>query len=75
MSSSRGTREITGNDGRQPGVQAQRRKSIGNYNLAKCRHVTEKADKIWLETAGLGDLWEVIELEHSLIVRTSFDDE
>ena len=50
-------------------------KNIGNYNLAKCRHVTDKADKVWLEAAGLSDLWEDIELEHSLIVRTSFEDE
>ena len=50
-------------------------KNIGNYNLAKCRHVTDKADKVWLEAAGLSNLWEDIELEHSLIVRTSFEDE
>ena len=25
-------------------------KNIGNYNLAKCRHVTDKADKIWLQS-------------------------
>ena len=50
-------------------------KNIGNYNLAKCRHVTDEADKVWLEAAGLSDLWEDIELEHSLIVRTSFDNE
>ena len=25
--------------------------------------------------AGLSDLWEDIELEHSLIVRTSYEDE
>ena len=50
-------------------------KNIGNYNLAKCRQVTDKADKIWLQAAGLSDLWEDIELEHSLIVRTTFNDE
>ena len=50
-------------------------KNIGNYNLAKCRHVTDRADKVWLEAAGLSDLWEDIELEHSLVVRTSFADE
>ena len=50
-------------------------KNIGNYNLARCRQVTDKADKVWLESAGLSDLWEDIELEHSLMVRTSFADE
>ncbi len=50
-------------------------KNIGNYNLAKCRHVTDKVDKIWLEALGLSDLWEEVELEHALVVRTSFEDE
>ena len=50
-------------------------KNIGNYNLAKCRHVTDKADRLWLGAEGLSDLWEDTELEHSSIVRTSFDDE
>ena len=50
-------------------------KNIGNYNLEKCRQVTDKVDKIWLEATGLSGLWEDIELEHSLMVRTSFDDE
>ncbi len=49
-------------------------KNIGNYNIARCRHITDKIDKVWLEALGLGDLWEDIELEHSLVVRTSFED-
>ena len=49
-------------------------KNIGNYNLARCRHVTDKSDKVWLDALGLGDLWEEIELEHALVVRTSFVD-
>ena len=50
-------------------------KNIGNFNLARCRHVTDKSDKIWLEALGMSDLWEEVELEHSLVVRTSFEDE
>ena len=50
-------------------------KNIGNYNLARCRRVTDKSDRVWLEALGLGDLWEDIELEHALVVRTSFEDE
>ena len=50
-------------------------KNIGNYNLARCRHVTDKADKIWLDALGLGDLWEDIQLEHARVVRTSFNNE
>ena len=50
-------------------------KNIGNYNLAKMSaHVTDKIDKIWLEALGLSDLWEEVELEHALVVRTSFED-
>ena len=49
-------------------------KNIGNYNLARCRHVTDKVDKVWLEALGLSDLWDEIELEHSTVVRTSFEE-
>ena len=49
-------------------------KNIGNYNLERCRHITDQADQLWLEAVGLGKLWDAIELEHSLVVRTSFDD-
>ena len=49
-------------------------KNIGNYNLARCRHVTDKSDGVWLDALGLSDLWEDIELEHALVVRTSFED-
>ena len=48
-------------------------KNIGNYNLARCRNVTDRIDKVWLEALGLSDLWEDIELEHALVVRTSFE--
>ena len=50
-------------------------KNIGNYNLARCRHVTDKSDRVWLEALGLSDLWEDIELEYALVVRTSFENE
>ena len=45
-----------------------------NCNLPKCRYITDKIDKAWLQALGLSDLWEEIELEHSLVVRTSYDD-
>ncbi len=50
-------------------------KNIGNYNLARLRHITDEGDKLWLEALGLGDLWEEVELEHSLVVRTTFEGE
>ena len=48
-------------------------KNIGNYNLAMCRQITDKSDRAWLESLGLSHLWDEIELEHSLVVRTSFE--
>ena len=37
-------------------------KNIGNYNLAKCRPITDKLDKAWLRALGLSYLWDDIEL-------------
>ncbi len=54
-------------------VNAGRR--IGNYNLARCRDVTDYADKILLDALGVGNLWDDIELEYSHVVRTEFGDE
>ena len=50
-------------------------KNIGNYNLVKCRHITDEVDKAWLKSLGLENLWEEIELEHVMVVRTSYDDD
>ena len=47
-------------------------KRIGNYNLALCRDVTDRADKILLDALGVADLWDEVELEYSLVVRTEF---
>ncbi len=47
-------------------------KNVGNYNLARCRHVTDESDKVWLEALGISNLWKDIELEYSLVVRTYF---
>ncbi len=50
-------------------------RNIGNYNLARCRQVTDGSGRVWLEALGLSDLREDSELEHALIVRTPFEDE
>ena len=50
-------------------------KNIGNYNLARCRYITDTLDKVWLEALGLSELWEEMELDLALVVRTSFEDE
>jgi hypothetical protein len=48
-------------------------KRVGNYNLARCRHVTDKSDAIFLEHLGLTDLAEEFELFYSAAVRTDFE--
>ena len=47
-------------------------KKVGNYNLAKCRSITDRSDKIFCEALGLSDVWEDIELYYSQSVRTDF---
>ena len=49
-------------------------KNIGNVNLTKCRHITDQVDRTWLEAVGFSDLWEDIERELSLVVKTSYED-
>ena len=51
---------------------------VGNYNLAKCRHVTDESDKLFADALGLLDAWEDIELYCVQVVKTDFssdDDE
>lgn len=47
-------------------------KLIGNYNLARCRDITDRSDKMLLGALGLPNLWEEIELEYSQVVRKDF---
>jgi hypothetical protein len=47
-------------------------KRVGNYNLARCRHVTDRSDLILARAFGFDDVWEDIELLYSQVVRTVF---
>jgi hypothetical protein len=47
-------------------------KRVGNYNLAKCRSVTDRSDAIFAEHLGLTDVWDDIELLYTQIVKTDF---
>ncbi len=49
-------------------------KRVGNYNLAQCRHVTDKIDSILARVFGFEDVWDDIELLYTQIVRTDFYD-
>ena len=48
---------------------------VGNYNLAKCRHVTDETDRILADALGFGDVWEDIELYYAQTMKTDFSDD
>lgn len=45
---------------------------VGNYNLAKCRSITDQSDIIFAESLGLADVWEDIELYYVQTMKTDF---
>ena len=49
-------------------------KTIGNYNLAYCRHITDQSDLLFLKLLGMDSLWDEIELLYLQIVKTGFKD-
>ena len=49
-------------------------KRVGNYNLAKCRTITDQADKIFAQALGMERVWDDIELLYAQTVKTDFDD-
>jgi hypothetical protein len=51
-------------------VNAGRR--VGNYNLAKCRDVTDESDRIFAEFLGFREAWEDIELYYTQTMKTNF---
>lgn len=50
-------------------------KRVGNYNLARCRDLTDKTDRLILEILGVEDSADSLDLLYSQVVRTSFADE
>ncbi len=46
---------------------------VGNYNLARCREVTDKSDAIFARLLGLEAAWPDIELLYSQMIKTDFD--
>jgi hypothetical protein len=49
-------------------------KKVGNFNLAKCRSLTDVSDMVFAEHMGFTDVWQDIELAYSQIVRTNIGD-
>ena len=48
-------------------------RNVGNYNLAKCRHVTDRSDRIFANYLGIDDIWEDVEFLYSQVVKTDFN--
>lgn len=48
-------------------------KRVGNYNLAKCRTVTDKSDLVLAKSLGIDYVWDEIELLYVQTVKTSFE--
>ena len=48
-------------------------KNVGNYNLAKCRTLTDRSDAIFLKALGIEHAWQDIELYYAQAVRTHFE--
>ena len=48
-------------------------KKVGNYNLAKCREITDQSDAIFVQALGFTEAWQGIELYYAQAIRTSFD--
>ena len=48
-------------------------KRVGNYNLARCRSVTDESDMILAKAFGFENAWDDIELLYVQCVRTDFE--
>lgn len=48
-------------------------KRVGNYNLAKCRSVTDKSDALLARAFGFDHVWNDIELLYTQTVKTDFE--
>ena len=47
-------------------------KRVGNYNLARCRQITDRSDSIFVDALGIREAWEDVELYCTQTVRTDF---
>ncbi len=44
-------------------------KEMGNYDMLRCRHVTDESDQIVLEALGLGELWPAVLLADDHLLK------
>ena len=47
-------------------------RQVGNYNLAKCRDITDISDNIFAERLGLSTVWNDIQLYYDQVIKTDF---
>lgn len=45
---------------KHPSVTLYAGKEIGNYDLNRCRHITDEAERLILECLGLGEYWPMV---------------
>lgn len=45
----------------------------GNYNLAKCRNVSDQSDLIWMDALEFQDVWDEVELAYVQLVKKEYD--
>jgi len=48
-------------------------KRVGNYNLAKCRQITDRSDRLLAQAYGFDHVWDDIELLYVQTVKTDFE--
>ena len=48
---------------------------VGNYNLAKCREVTDRSDALFAKTLGFTKVLDDIELYYIQTIKTNFDND
>lgn len=49
-------------------------KRVGNYNLARCRAVTDRSDRVFARWLGFESSWQDIELMYAQLVKTDFSE-
>lgn len=55
----------------QPLVTTYDRKEMGNYDMSRCRHITDIADQLVLETLGFGQFWPEIMLADAQFAKAT----
>lgn len=46
-------------------------KEMGNYDMLRCRHITDQADRLVLDTLGLGELWPALLLADDHLLKVT----